>query len=121
MAADVANATGGVLVGQNAHLTGANFDSRTISPGQLFVPIVAERDGHQFIADALKAGAGAYLTSQEPVGRSAIVVDDTLSALLKFGAWAREKLSLLPRCQVSLLCVQIRNRLTTTKVYRSPS
>lgn len=93
MAADVANATGGVLVGQNAHLTGANFDSRTISPGQLFVPIVAERDGHQFITDALKAGAGAYLTSQEPVGRSAIVVDDTLSALLKFGAWAREKLS----------------------------
>ena len=93
MAADVANATGGVLVGQNAHLTGANFDSRTISPGQLFVPIVAERDGHQFIADALKAGAGAYLTSQEPVGRSAIVVDDTLSALLKLGAWAREKLS----------------------------
>ncbi len=93
MAADAANATGGVLVGQNAHLSGANFDSRTISPGQLFVPIVAERDGHQFIADALKAGAGAYFTSQEPVGRSAIVVDDTLSALLKLGAWAREKLS----------------------------
>ena len=93
MAADVANATGGVLVGQNAHLSGANFDSRTISPGQLFVPIVADRDGHQFIADALQAGAGAYLTSQEPIGRTAIVVDDTLSALLKLGAWAREKLS----------------------------
>ena len=36
--------------------------------GQLFVPIVAERDGHAFIAAALEAGAPAYLTSREPVG-----------------------------------------------------
>jgi len=92
MAADVANATGGTLVGQNAHLSGVSFDSRTISPGQLFVPIVAERDGHEFIETALKSGAGAYLTQRDPVGRSAIVVDDTLSALLKLGAWARTRL-----------------------------
>jgi UDP-N-acetylmuramoyl-tripeptide--D-alanyl-D-alanine ligase len=92
MAADVANATGGALVGQNAHLSGVSFDSRTITPGQLFVPIVAERDGHEFIEAALKSGAGAYLTQHDPVGRSAIVVDDTLSALLKLGAWARTRL-----------------------------
>jgi UDP-N-acetylmuramoyl-tripeptide--D-alanyl-D-alanine ligase len=92
MAADVANATGGVLVGQNAHLSGVSFDSRTITPGQLFVPIVAERDGHEFIEVALKSGAGAYLTQHDSVGRSAIVVDDTLAALLKLGAWARVRL-----------------------------
>ena len=92
MAADVANATGGALVGQNAHLSGVSFDSRTITPGQLFVPIVAERDGHEFIETALKSGAGAYLTQRDPVGRSAIVVDDTLVALLKLGAWARVRL-----------------------------
>ena len=92
MAADVANATGGALVGQNAHLSGVSFDSRTITPGQLFVPIVAERDGHEFIETALKSGAGAYLTQRDPVGRSAIVVDDTLAALLKLGAWARVRL-----------------------------
>ena len=92
MAADVANATGGALVGQNAHLSGASFDSRTITPGQLFVPIVAERDGHEFIETALKSGAGAYLTQRDPVGRSAIVVEDTLAALLKLGAWARGRL-----------------------------
>jgi UDP-N-acetylmuramoyl-tripeptide--D-alanyl-D-alanine ligase len=92
MAADVANATGGALVGQNAHLSGVSFDSRTITPGQLFVPIVAERDGHEFIETALKSGAGAYLTQRGPVGRSAIVVDDTLTALLKLGAWARVRL-----------------------------
>jgi UDP-N-acetylmuramoyl-tripeptide--D-alanyl-D-alanine ligase len=92
MAADVANATSGALVGQNAHLSGVSFDSRTISPGQLFVPIVAQRDGHEFIERALKSGAGAYLTQHDPVGRTAIVVDDTLSALLKLGAWARARL-----------------------------
>ena len=92
MAADVANATGGALVGQNAHLSGVSFDSRTITPGQLFVPIVADRDGHEFIETALKSGAGAYLTQRDPVGRSAIVVDDTLTALLKLGAWARVRL-----------------------------
>ena len=92
MAADVANATSGTLVGQNAHLSGVSFDSRTITPGQLFVPIVAERDGHEFIEAALKSGAGAYLTQRDPVGRSAIVVDDTLAALLKLGAWARARL-----------------------------
>ena len=92
MAADVANATEGALVGQNAHLSGASFDSRSITPGQLFVPIVAERDGHEFIEMALKSGAGAYLTQRESVGRSAIVVEDTLAALLKLGAWARVRL-----------------------------
>lgn len=92
MAADVANATNGALVGQNAHLSGVSFDSRTIAPGQLFIPIVAERDGHEFIEMALKSGAGAYLTQHDPVGRTAIVVDDTLEALLKLGAWARMRL-----------------------------
>lgn len=92
MAADVAKATNGVLVGQNAHLSGVSFDSRSIRPGQLFVPIVAERDGHEFIAHALKAGAGAYLTAREPEGRTAVVVSDTLQALLQLGAWGRTKL-----------------------------
>ena len=92
MAADVAKATNGVLVGQNAHLSGVSFDSRSIRPGQLFVPIIAERDGHDFIADALKAGAGAYLTCREPEGRTAVVVSDTLQALLQLGSWGRTKL-----------------------------
>ena len=92
MAADVAKATNGVLVGQNAHLSGVSFDSRSIRPGQLFVPIVADRDGHDFIAAALKAGAGAYLTCREPEGRTAVVVNDTLQALLQLGSWGRAKL-----------------------------
>lgn len=110
MATDVAHAVGGELRGKNAHLSGASFDSRTLVMGQLFVPIVAERDGHDFITDALSRGAGAYLTSRSGAGGggdaqgggdsrnggprgTAIVVSDTLEALRKLGRWARESLS----------------------------
>lgn len=92
MASDVARATSGELVGQNAHLVGASFDSRTIQPGQLFVPITADKDGHDYIEHALHAGAGAYLTSRPSQGRTAIVVSDTLGALIQLGTWARSKL-----------------------------
>jgi UDP-N-acetylmuramoyl-tripeptide--D-alanyl-D-alanine ligase len=92
MAADVAKATNGTLVGQNAHLSGVSFDSRSIRPGQLFVPIVAERDGHEFVLAALTAGAGAYLTTGKTFGRTSITVPDTLAALLQLGAWGRNKL-----------------------------
>ena len=92
MAADVAKATNGILVGQNAHLSGVSFDSRSVRPGQLFVPIVAERDGHDFVLAALAAGAGAYLTTGKTFGRTSITVPDTLAALLQLGAWGRNKL-----------------------------
>ena len=54
-ASDVAAATGGRLVGDDVELDGASFDTRTLDPGELFVPLVAERDGHDFIADAAAA------------------------------------------------------------------
>lgn len=101
MAADVANATGGKVVGQNAHLDGVSFDSRSLRPGQLFVPIVAERDGHDFIDDAVARGAGAYLTTREPHGRrTAIVVDDTLEALMNLGRFGRSRLDATTRGRV---------------------
>ncbi len=92
MAADVARAVAGELIGSNAHLSGVSFDSRTISPGQLFVPIIDQRDGHEFIEDAIKHGAGAYLTSRETQGRTAIRVNDTVVALLALGTWGRARL-----------------------------
>ena len=91
MASDVAHAVGGRLSGKNAHLSGASFDSRTLTMGQLFVPIVAARDGHDFIDDALVNGAGAYLTARDPGRGTAIVVPDTIEALRRLGRWAREQ------------------------------
>jgi UDP-N-acetylmuramoyl-tripeptide--D-alanyl-D-alanine ligase len=80
---------GGELVGPDVGIEGASIDSRTIRPGQLYAPIVAERDGHAFIPAALEAGAPAYLTAQEPAGGTAIRVRDTAAALLSLGAFAR--------------------------------
>jgi UDP-N-acetylmuramoyl-tripeptide--D-alanyl-D-alanine ligase len=80
---------GGDLVGPDVSIEGASIDSRKITAGQLYAPIVAERDGHAFIPAALEAGAPAYLTAQEPVGGTAIRVRDTAAALLSLGALAR--------------------------------
>ena len=87
--ADLAAAVGGRLEGPDVVVDGASIDSRAVVPGQLFVPIVAERDGHDFVPDALARGAVAYLTSRAPVGGTAIVVDDTLAALQAAGRHAR--------------------------------
>ena len=90
----VAAATGGRLVGPDVAIDGVSFDSRSIQPGQLFVPLVAERDGHEFIAGALARGAAAYLTSLPAAtvnvtGGTAIEVPDTLRALMALAAAQR--------------------------------
>ena len=85
-ASDVAEATGGRLVGPDVDIDGVGFDTRTLRSGQLFVPLIAERDGHDFIAGALGAGAAAYLTSRLATGGTAIEVPDTLLALMELGA-----------------------------------
>ncbi|MBE7161455.1 MAG: UDP-N-acetylmuramoyl-tripeptide--D-alanyl-D-alanine ligase [Williamsia herbipolensis] len=95
-ASEVATATGGSLTGADVQIDGAGIDSRTIGSGQLFVPIVAERDGHDFIPQALSAGASAYLTSRPPLpdaAASAIEVDDTARALMAVGEAARGRLT----------------------------
>ena len=91
--AELAVQLGGELVGPDVTVDGASIDSRTTEPGQLFVPIMAERDGHDFIPAALEAGAVAYLTARTPVGATAVVVDDTATALMNLGVSARARIS----------------------------
>lgn len=93
MASDVASATGGTLFGPDVALDGVSFDSRSLRPGQLFVALVAERDGHEFITSALSNGAPAYLSQREPAAGTAVVVADTAGALLRLAAWARKRLT----------------------------
>ena len=90
---EVAGATGGALVGPDVVVDGAGIDSRRLRPGQLFVPVVAVRDGHDYVGAALAAGAPAYLSARPPQGGTAVVVDDTTAALATLGGHAR---SLLP-------------------------
>lgn len=91
--ADVAAAVRGEAAGSPATVSGACIDSRLAGDGQLFVPLVAERDGHDFIPAAIEAGAAAYLTERDPIeGTSAVRVDDTMQALTRLGAVARDRL-----------------------------
>ncbi len=85
-AQDVARATRGVLHGPNVTFVGATFDSREVRPGQLFVPLVVDRDGHDYIDAALAAGAAGYLTSRPAGAGTAIIVEDTLQALMDLAA-----------------------------------
>ena len=97
---DVAAATGGHLVGPDVVVSGAAVDSRLVRAGQLFVPVVAERDGHDYVAAALAAGAAAFLSSR-PAGNgvpagpdvTTVEVDDTATALTALGSAARDLLT----------------------------
>ncbi len=94
-ASEAAAGIGGRLIGPDVEFHGASFDSRSTAPGQLFVPIVAERDGHEFIGAARDRGAVAHLTSEpDPFRRdgTAIEVADTSQALLALAQWARRRL-----------------------------
>ncbi len=81
-------------VGESVVVNGTAFDSRELTAGQLFVPIVGERDGHDFISQAVANGAPAYLTQRElgNAEATAIQVTDTSAAYLALGAAARRRL-----------------------------
>lgn len=88
----VAASAGGVLIGDDFDVTGVSTDSRTVRPGSLFVPLVDQRDGHDFIDAAIAAGAAAWFSSR-PSGRvGEIVVPDTAAALIALGRAARDLL-----------------------------
>ena len=74
---------------------GANFDTRRLQPGELFVAIAGARDGHDFVSDALERGAAAVLASR-PLGENvpAIYVSDTVTALQAIAADYRKTLPL---------------------------
>lgn len=93
LASEIARVVGGTLVGPDVEVAGAAIDSRLVRPGQLFIPVVGDRDGHDFIPAARDAGAVATLTARPPVeGITSIVVADTAAAFTTLGAHARSKL-----------------------------
>ena len=72
--------------------SGANFDTRRLQPGELFVAILGARDGHDYAARAMELGAAAVLASR-PVEAPAIYVEDTLTAMQAIARGYRETLT----------------------------
>ena len=93
-AADAAEATGGVAVGDWS-VAGLSIDTRSLVPGDLFVALTAARDGHDFVADALAAGAGAAMISRRPDGVAGdaplLIVKDVQAGLEALACAARAR------------------------------
>jgi UDP-N-acetylmuramoyl-tripeptide--D-alanyl-D-alanine ligase len=79
-------------------IRGASIDTRTLAPGELFVPLRGQHgDGHDFLDEAFRRGAAAALCSSEfhrrIAGRESgpvVVVDDVTDALQRLARRHRE-------------------------------
>jgi UDP-N-acetylmuramoyl-tripeptide--D-alanyl-D-alanine ligase len=89
--ADIASATGGVLFGDAFDVAGLAIDSRTLTPGDLFIALSGARDGAAFATAAFAAGAAGVLTARPIEGGPYILVDDALAGLERLAAAARDR------------------------------
>ncbi len=93
-AAEAVKATGGITSG-DWEVSGLSIDTRSIEAGEMFIALKDQRDGHDFVANALDAGASAALVSRVPDGVSPdaplLIVDDVLTALQDMARYARAR------------------------------
>ncbi|MDH4229888.1 MAG: UDP-N-acetylmuramoyl-tripeptide--D-alanyl-D-alanine ligase [Nitrospirota bacterium] len=102
-AAEAARMCGGKLIAGSpeARVTaraGVTIDSRGVAPGGLFVAVQGTRDGHDFVPDAVAAGAAAVLVSRplpaSATGSAAVIrADDTVAALQNLAREWRRRFS----------------------------
>jgi len=120
----LATATHGeVLVGdRETMVTGLAVDSRAVEPSGAFLALPGERvDGHDFLQDALAAGARLLIVTRPAAELSEVIVaaarkgssvlraDDAVTALQDIASWHRSRL----RC--SVIGVTGSSGKTTTK------
>ena len=95
--AQIATAVEGRLVGADVAVDRVTQDSREIDPATgdwLFVPLIAERNGHEFVPTAVAGGAVATFASEavDAGSASVIEVESTDAALTALGSAARDRL-----------------------------
>jgi len=100
-----------------AEFRGVSTDTRALKPGEIFFCLVGERDGHNFAAQAVDAGAACIVADEFhrasleslPSRAQAVLVKDTLRALGDLArAWRR-------RFPIPVVAVAGSNGKTTTK------
>jgi len=90
--AEIAAATGGIARGA-FEVTGVTFDSREVGPGDLFIAMPGTvHDGHEFVAQAIAAGAAGLIVSQD-VDHPHVLVEDVGKALQDLGRASRGRTS----------------------------
>ncbi len=96
---EIAEVLGGEVVGpaENCVITSISTDSRTLRPGDCFVALRGSVfDGHNFVENALRAGAKALIVTWRvpaPDSIPQLIVPDTLYALGEIARLWRQKLS----------------------------
>ncbi len=95
-AKDAVVATGGRATGAWS-VSGLSIDTRSMEAGEMFIALKDQRDGHDFVADALAKGAGAALVSRIPDGvdetAPLLIVNDVQSALEALGKYRRAQVN----------------------------
>lgn len=90
---EAAAATGGTLNGDaDWAASGVSIDTRSIRPGDLFVALTDQRDGHDFVPDAMARGAAAVVVARpDGLPGNLLTVSDTLEALRALGRASRDR------------------------------
>lgn len=102
--AQVVGAKNDISIFEDTQLEKAEFDSRLIGTGDLFVPLKGARDGHDFIETAFENGAAVTLSEKEVSNHPYILVDDVLTAFQSLASYYLEKrllMSLLLQVQMA--------------------
>lgn len=112
--ATAVQATNNITDYATVEISSVAFDSRDLKPGALFIPLVAENDGHDFFEDAKRNGATATLWAKDhietaPKDFPVILVNDTLVGLQDLARFYLDKLN--PK----VIAVTGSNGKTTTK------
>ncbi len=80
----------------SSEITGFSIDTRSLAPGEVFVALTDQRDGHEFVGAAFAAGAATALVRHDfeaPPGAGPLIrVDDPLRALGRIAVAARARL-----------------------------
>ncbi|MBY9066528.1 UDP-N-acetylmuramoyl-tripeptide--D-alanyl-D-alanine ligase [Hyphomonas sp. WL0036] len=86
---DIELATGGKASAPFEVTGSISIDTRSLQKGDLFVALKDQRDGHDFVEAAFKAGAAGALVSRPISGGALVEVGDVLDALTQLGIAAR--------------------------------
>lgn len=107
-----------VLNLKSDEFTGISIDTRSLSEGEIFIPLIGEKiDAHSLLPEAYKKGASiAFATRSwykenhtQIEGRPVVLVDDTLKALGELASFHRNKFD------IPIIAVAGSNGKTTTK------
>ena len=115
---EISPALAGTLRGPDQIFNQVSIDSRTIQHGELFIALKGPNfDGHNFVKDALQAGAIAAIVDH-PIDLDIpqIVVADTQQALIDLARYHRQQLN-LPIIAVTGSCGKTTTKTLLTNVF----